>query len=56
MRQYSRVYASVSGTGVKELEAHFAAEFSNCSGSAGAGELLQSIDVGGIRAQFLKNF
>jgi hypothetical protein len=36
----------VSGNGVKELEAHFAAEFSNYSGSAGARQLLQSIDVG----------
>jgi hypothetical protein len=30
-------------------------EFSDCSGSVGARELLQGIDVGGAR-QFVKNF
>jgi hypothetical protein len=37
------------------LEA-FAANFSGCSGSVGARELLQGIDVGGKPAQFLENF
>jgi hypothetical protein len=41
---------------VQELEAHFAAEFSNYSGSAGARALLQSIDVGVEEEGFLKNF
>jgi hypothetical protein len=45
----------VSGSRVKELEA-FATMFPGCSGSAGARELLQGIDVGGITAQFLKDF
>jgi hypothetical protein len=38
---------------MQELEG-ICAEFSGCSGSAGARELLQGIDVGGA-TQFLKN-
>jgi hypothetical protein len=43
----------VSGSDMQELEG-ICAEFSGCSGSAGARELLQGIDVGGA-TQFLKN-
>jgi len=56
MRQYSRVYASVSGSGRQELEVHFTAEFSNYSGSAGARPLLQSIDVGDEGPRSLRIF